>query len=240
MALSNFSKAKIYALFNNTSTGSAPTTYLAFFNASNTEVLPYATRPQVDFTYDTASSELRNALAALGNATNTVSGITAVKVFDAATSGNELFSLPAATSFGFTAGEEATFPAGRLVLDLIVAAQDADLQPIVINKYGNWVAGAPQSGFNNTVVALFNNATEVTGNELGARQSLTLNTTTGANTTELDFGAASANVTFNAARIFSGSDLLATDGALTPTPVSVTSGSRAKIAAGGLTVQINP
>jgi len=239
MALSNFSKAKIYALFNNTATGAAPTTHLAFF-AGSTEVLPYATRPQVDFTYDTASSELRNVFINMGDAINTVANITFVKVFDAASGGNELFSLPAVDPFGFTAGEEAKYEANKLTLDLIVAGQDADLQPIVINKYGNWVAGAAQSGFNNTVVALFNNATEVTGNDLGARQPITLDTGVGANTTELDFGAASANVTFNAARIFSGSDLLATDGALTPTPVSVTAGSRAKIAAGGLTIQINP
>jgi hypothetical protein len=240
MALSNFSKAKIYGLLNNTSTGSAPTTYLAFFNASNVELLPYAARPQVNFTYDTASSELRNANAPLGNAATTVTGITSVRVFDAVTGGNELFRMPAATSFGFTAGEEATFPAARLVFDLIVAAQDDDIQAIVMDKFGNWIAGSPQSGFNSVVVALFNGATEVTGVQLGARQSVAFNTTTGLSTGELDFGVASSTVSFNTARIFNNADLLVTAATLTPATVSVTAGSRAKVPVGGVSIVINP
>jgi hypothetical protein len=237
MALSNFSKSKIYGLLNGTATGASPTTYIAFFNASNVEVLPYATRPQVNFTYDLASSELRNAAINMGNATSSVGPVTAVKVFDAASGGNELFTLTAPSSFSFTSGEEASFNAAVLVLDLEVAGQASDITPAVMSRYGDWVAGTPHNGFTGVVVALFNGATEVTGAQLGARQPITFNTTTGANTAELNFGAASSAVTFDTAKVMDGTDLL-TGATLTPATVSVTQGSTTKIAAGGLTISI--
>jgi hypothetical protein len=237
MALSNFSKAKIYALFNNTSTGAAPTTYLAFF-AGSTEVLPYATRPQVNFTYDDNTHELRNVAANFGNATNTVTGITTVRVYDAASGGNELFTLTADATFGFTQGEEASYDPGDLVLDLIVATQPADIEPIVIDKYGEWIAGTASNGFPSAVVALLDGGTEVTGVAFAARVPVTINTTTGVNSNELDFGQATAQVSFDEMVIYSGTDLLATGGQLTPSVVNVSQNTEAKVQVGGLTIAI--
>jgi hypothetical protein len=67
---------------------------------------------------------------------------------------------------------------------------------------------------------------------------VTINTTTGVNSNELDFGQATAQVSFDEMVIYSGTDLLATGGQLTPSVVNVSQNTEAKVQVGGLTIAI--
>jgi hypothetical protein len=241
-ALSNYTKAKLIDLINGTSLGGAPNNLFIGFGNAGSEVTPYATRTTIGATYSTVTNEVTFGAVTFPVVATTVAAVDEIRIYDAASGGNLIFSITkdsanAPLSFSFTAGQNRSYNAGDVFVDLRQATDNA-IEAIVINRLGAWVTGSTQSSFSGAEVALFNNSTEVTGSLANGRRPVTLNTSTGVNTADLLFGAATGTVTYNTARIFAGSDLLVSQAFLTPTTVTVQDGDSAILPAGQLTLSI--
>lgn len=243
MALSNYTKAKLIDLINGTALGGAPASLHIGFGNNGSEVTPYNTRATIGATYSGATNEVTFGAVTFPAVDNTIAAVDEIRIYDAASAGNLVFSITEDSNgdplaFSFTAGQNRSYNAGDIVVDLRQAT-DNSIQAIVIDRLGNWVAGSTVASFSGAEVALFNSATEVTSSLANGRRPVTLNTATGANTAELNFGAATGTVTFNTARIFAGADLIVSESTLTPASVTVNDGDTALINAGGLTVNIS-
>ena len=247
MGISNFSKTKVFSLIAGQSVGTPLAQLFIGFANSGSEVLPYATRPTIDFSYNSTTKVLSNQATTLGIATQSVASVDAVRIYDAASGGNILFEFTNDASgdpisFSFNTTDERKYSADALVIELKLVS-GAKIADEVLDQFANYIIGntitSVSSG--NLVLGLFDGATEVTANFTALdRQPITLNTATGLNSNEANFGDATTQTNVTSARLYDDTtgNILVTDAVLTPTTITAFSGDGVVVRIGNLSIDL--